>query len=96
MKPFELEVRENNALLNRMELDDPFHFTRIIPKGWKAAWLVLRGKLELTVQVRGTNNAVYRAVMRADYTPDPPRQPGPPSEHDNCSTIQAVAPQPVG
>ena len=71
---FEITTYENGKTLRVQTIDDPFIFCRLVPKGWRAAWQVLRGKLSLEVNVRGKHNAVYRAVMTADYTPDPPRE----------------------
>lgn len=73
-KQFEIDIWENNRILSTETIDDPFITTRIRPSGWRAAWAVLFGKLEWRVHVRGKHNAVYRAVMTADYTPDPPRE----------------------
>lgn len=63
---------ENGCVISEQVIDDPFVYTRLRPKGFRAAWQALRGKMELAVRIRGAHNAVYRAVMTADYTPDAP------------------------
>lgn len=88
---FEVTTRENGTLLRTQTIDDPFVHTTLRPTGWRAAWQVLRGRFELTVDVRGKHDAVYRAVMRADYTPDPERDRGyrACNPNDQCSAVPA-------
>ena len=57
------------SVLNEKTCDDPFIRTTIIPRGWKAALLVLRGKLKFRIEVNGTRKA-YEIVFGSDYTPD--------------------------
>jgi hypothetical protein len=71
---FEQTTEENGRLIHTQVIDDPFIRTTLRPRGWRTAWQVLRGKFELVIRVNGKHNAVYRAVLAADYTPDPPRE----------------------
>lgn len=77
-KQYRYEIWEAGVLpLARIasgEIDDPFLRTVIRPKGWRAAWAVLMGRLEFTLQVDGTK-AAYRAVFLSDYTPQPEGPP---------------------
>lgn len=81
---FNVKVWEGDRLLNTQQIDDPFIRTVIKPHGWRAFWALLTGQMVYTVSVTGNHNAVYRAVMTADYTPDPPREPRV-SESDQCA-----------
>lgn len=80
---FNVKVWEGDKLVGSQDIDDPFVRTVIKPSGWRAFWALLRGRMIYTVSVSGNHNAVYRAVMTADYTPDPPREQSL-SPHDGC------------
>ena len=54
---FEVVVRENEKVIEYKARPDPFIQTTLVPRGLKAAWMVLRGKLVLTVNVFGTKEA---------------------------------------
>jgi hypothetical protein len=69
-KQYEFKIWENDNLINSGQIDDPFIHSTIVPKGWRIAWAVLRGKIKYRVHVGGTR-AAFRAVFRSDYTPDP-------------------------
>ena len=71
-KNYHIRITENAHVLDDRDIHDPFITTRIVPRGWRAAWLVLRGKLTFTVKVTGTD-AAHRAVFDSDYTLEPPR-----------------------
>lgn len=67
-------IWENGKIISEANVDDPFVRTTIVPKGWSAAWLVLRGKLTFQVVVDGTQ-AAHRVVFRGDYTAEPQGPP---------------------
>jgi len=67
-KQYRIIVRENGVLIDDQQLDDPFITTSLRPKGWRAAWDALRGRMILNVSVRGTD-AAHRIVFTGDYSP---------------------------
>lgn len=71
---YSLVVKENNNILDKKSLDDPFITTIIRVRGWRAAWLALRGRLEFVVRVDGTP-AASRVVFMGDYTAVPEDAP---------------------
>lgn len=80
---YEVKTWENDHLIRTQTIDDPFAYTTLVPRGWRAAWAVLRGKLRLAVSVTGTN-ASHRVVFQGDYAPEPPRERTK-SDHDCVS-----------
>ena len=67
MKPhLSIRIQENNATINNIPVDDPFHHTTIRPSGWRAAWLVLTGRFELRVKVCGDDVSHARWFSKQD------------------------------
>lgn len=62
---FTLEIRENGQRLSVESMSDPFHNTRIHPRGWRAALGVLLRRYEVTVIVGGDHDIV-EDVMELD------------------------------
>jgi len=65
---FHWTVRENGKVVADQIFDDPFVTCSMKIKGWRASWLVLRGRFKLICQMDGSR-AAHRVVFTGDYTP---------------------------
>jgi hypothetical protein len=57
-------VEENGRIIADQVIDDPFIRTVIRPKGWRAAWSVLRGRMEFCVMVRAIVHSAALTIER--------------------------------
>lgn len=65
---YTVEVRERGRRLSLERIVDPFVCTRVAPKGWRAAWDVLRGRYEVEVLVNGDRERVEQVMeLNPDY-----------------------------
>jgi hypothetical protein len=64
---YTLEIREQGKRLSKAPMPDPFHTTRIRPRGWRVALAVLFRRYEVEVLVGGDRERV-EAVM--ELNPD--------------------------
>lgn len=65
---YTITTRENGALVSADEIVDPFVHHRVVPRGWRNALLVLRGRYELTVEIAADRELVERVLeLNSDY-----------------------------
>lgn len=66
--PYFVETRENDRVLAREPIPDPFIHTKLHPRGWRAAWAVLRGRYEVSVLVSADKDTIERVfLLDPDY-----------------------------
>jgi DNA modification methylase len=63
---YTLTITENGDAIRQQPMADPFHTTMIHPKGWRSAWLVLRGRYKLVLSVGADMDRVDE-VMRLNH-----------------------------
>lgn len=66
--PYRIEVRENGHVMDARAIVDPFIHTRIVPRGWRAAWNALWGRTEFTVVVDAEPEIIEQVLeLDPDY-----------------------------
>ena len=69
-KQFSYSIEINGEHFASGEIDDPFITSRVVIKGWQAAWDALTKGIAVRFHVTGTRKAIAN-VFSADYTPFP-------------------------
>lgn len=65
---YSVAVWENDSLLDRHPITDPFIHTTVRPRGWRLALMVLFGRYELRVAVNGDPEIVEHVLeLNPDY-----------------------------
>lgn len=58
VKHYGVVLRENGAVIRQHAVDDPFITATFTVSGWRQAWMVLRGRYTIEVQVHGDETAL--------------------------------------